>query len=355
MGEKSSKNYLSKLDVIWGRLPSLKSAGGMNSRMLQLLILRHILGDYTNGLNISMTLENEYGTEDEDRLLSNLTAAVSLLITQAYRNLDSGTNDVDSKVSDELKQLRGELERVEKDNVVLRSRFDELCGVIKEQNKRLSANDVEINKLNAEKDELQTRLSELQTLNGTFISDRFDTENKLAALENENSKLVDTKNEIEIENKKAKQLLQQYSNIQKLLLPYLQETMYCRTYKGKSIGLVPSQIENVIRNHLKGDSNYRISKDLGISKTTVNKILSVDYRTSDSLKKILSALHNVNVEGNWGGERKNELLGLISSYEVALSAATQRELVNREQIEQNIKNLGAFLKYTNVLENKKGC
>ena len=135
MGEKSSKNYLSKLDVIWGRLPSLKSAGGMNSRMLQLLILRHILGDYTNGLNISMTLENEYGTEDEDRLLSNLTAAVSLLITQAYRNLDSGTNDVGSKVNDELKQLRGELERAEKDNGVLRSRFDELRGVIKEQNK----------------------------------------------------------------------------------------------------------------------------------------------------------------------------------------------------------------------------
>ena len=94
-------------------------------------------------------------------------------------------------------------------------------------------------------------------------------------------------------------------------MPFLQKTAYYRRHKGKSIGLEPSQIDSVIRLHLKDNTNYRIHKDLGVSKTTIRKIIEADYHTSESLEKILSSLHRVNVYGNWAGDKQERLNSLI--------------------------------------------
>lgn len=328
MGEKNSKIYISKLETIWSKLPPPKSASGSNSRMQQLLILRHILGAYVDGLTISMEMANAYGYITEEELLRHLTSAVSLLITQAYRNLDKGSQ-VDAHT--EVKSVQSKIQRLERENAVLKNKLNDLQEVNRKQKDILAGKDAMIDGLN---DKMRA-----------FIEDRFDTTSRLNALESENEELKVSKKDIEIGNMKVKSMLNRYSMREKSILPYLQETVYCRTYKGKSIGLVPSQIETVIRNHLKGDSNYRISKDMGISKTTITKILSVDYRTSGSLKKILSALHRVNAEGNWGGDCRKELTNLISSYDIALIAATERDMLNREQIKNNIKTLEGFLRY----------
>ena len=134
---------------------------------------------------------------------------------------------------------------------------------------------------------------------------------------------------------------------EKKVVPTLQDIVYRRQSQGKCITLNDSQIDTVIRGHLNGDSNYRISMDNHISETTIRQILKCQYRSLGSLKRILRVLHQVN--GNWGQDKKDVLSALISMYEQAVTAKEQEESMVKEDIAQRVNSL---LTYNREIETR---
>lgn len=138
-----------------------------------------------------------------------------------------------------------------------------------------------------------------------------------------------------------------YEKNEKKVMPTLQEVVYRRQAQGKCITLNDSQIDTVIRGHLNGDSNYKISKENHISETTIKQILQCKYKSLGSLKHILRVLHQVN--GNWGQEKKDILSNLISMYESAVVSKEQEQSMVKEDIAQRVNSL---VSYNREIENR---
>lgn len=337
---RKNKHPLDKLDDIW---LLIKESG---SSYTQNCVLRHLLGDIQEGLSISVVHRSPSGEIDiePDYLYRALSKGISKLVTKADKNgikesemllekdeiirrlrnklqiSESSSSHNDSKASMFFEQMRV-LEQKLQESEALNSKYNSILSELKQENKLLS------NKVNT----LSQSYEELS-----------DTSNDIAHYQHRLREEISEKEHLMGKLKTLEEESEAYKQAEHFILPDLQKLSYCRKHMGKSISLEPSQIENVVRGYLHGDSNYRISKDLGISHTSIKKILSCDYSTVPSLEKILSALHSVN--GNWGTDKKELLNELIQLYTVRLEDAKERSKLNFNEIEKSMSSLFDYSK-----------
>lgn len=301
---------------------------------LQFEVLSHVLGDIKNGLSIQLRTDipNEWATPD--KLLRYLQEGVSKLVTLSYNSLSKS-----EAIDDEKAQ---ELHRLKEENDTLVTRNKELVKLVK-QYRNAEKIRAEMNQeLNITKNDEVIDLAKYHAMANEELQDSIK---ELKRVIKRYEGIYDENVELKIKLQDAQEELHNFEEIEKELLPELQKGCFCKKYRGKSISLEPSQIEKVISGYLYGDSNYKIAKDLGISHTTVKKILECDYSTSSSLNKILSALHSVN--GNWGPERKKLLENLIEEYEFAVKKANIDDKNKRAKIKGNITSLEDYIKFKN--------
>lgn len=332
-------NQLDKLNAIWS------SVFKNEISMYQYMILRHLLGFSQQGLDINITYHSQLGTEDinPNYLYRCLVGGVSKLITKAYPNYLKESSVVTEQseiirvLQSDLKTMKQQINSLNLDNQTYAGQIKKYQGYLQESDEKMDELKDTLSVLRNENEGLkakeQIKLAK-DDVPLNIINARMDEEvrqNKI--LTNKVESLEEQIQELEME-------LSGYKKNEKQLLPLLQQTAYCKEHMGKSITLVPSQIENIIRGHLNGDSSYHISKDLGVSKTSVNKILSCDYRTVNSLKKILDTLHSIN--GNWGPEKKKELDNLISNYEIALKQAEEKAEILRNDIDNRVVDINGY-------------
>ena len=145
--------------------------------------------------------------------------------------------------------------------------------------------------------------------------------------------------------------LREYKDYEKKLLPLLRKSAYQQQHQGKCISLEPSQIEGIIRNYLNGITSYSIGKQMGISKTSINMVIHCEYRAEQSLNKVLRALHVVNKEGNWGGEKQEKLNRLIDDYERSLAVVLETKSIQNENIASDVQSLGDYFSWVDRRKN----
>ena len=181
-----------------------------------------------------------------------------------------------------------------------------------------------------------TENTKLQQTNNTLLSEKSKQQSDMAALKGQ---LEDTKSK-----------LKDYKKYEKKVLPILRKSAYQQQYQGKCITLEPSQIETIIRKYLNGLSPYKISKEMGISKTSVNMVVRCEYKAEQSLEKILRALHMVNKEGNWGTDKQTKLNGLIAVYESSLSTVKALNKIKNKEIKDGIQSLEDYVSWVESKE-----
>lgn len=299
---------------------------------LQFEILSHVLGDLKNGLSIQLKTDVPNELTTPDKLLRYLQEGVSKLVTLSYNSLSK------SEVSDDKKTQ--ELRRLKNENDTLVARNKELSKQLKKYRDAEKIRVAVKQELNIPKNDEVIDLSKYHAMANDELQ---DTIKKLKRDIKKYEGVYEENARLKVELQNIEDVLHNFEEIEKTLLPELQKGCFCKKYRGKSISLEPSQIEKVISGYLYGDSNYKISKDLGISHTTVKKILECDYSTSSSLNKILSALHSVN--GNWGAERKQLLENLIEEYEFAVKKANIDDKNNRAKIKGSITSLEDYINF----------
>ena len=299
---------------------------------LQFEVLSHILGDFKSGLSIQLKADAPTEWTTSDKLFRYLQEGVSKLVTLSYNGLSK------SGVSDDRKTQ--ELHRLRSENETLAARNKELSKKLKECRDAEKIR-VEVNqRLNTSKNDEVIDLSKYHAMANNELQDTIKgLKGRIKKYEGVQEENIELRTKL----KETQDELDSFKEIEKALLPELQKGCFCKKYRGKSISLEPSQIEKVISGYLHGDSNYKISKDLGVSHTTVKKILECDYSTSSSLSKILSALHSVN--GNWGPDRKKLLESLIEEYEFAVKKANVDDRNNKVKIKGSITSLEDYLNF----------
>lgn len=302
-------------------------------------VLSHVLGDFKVGLSIQLKSDYPEVSTTPDKLFRYLQEGVSKLVTLSYNNLSKSENEKDKK-EQEIRRLREE-------NEDLHSRNKELKKLLKQYENSEKVREEANNKSNITEQDEVVDLSKYHAMANQELQDKIkEQKHTIEVLKKkikENEGISKENLELKIRLKNAEEDLHNFESIEKALLPELQKGCFCKKYRGKSISLEPSQIEKVISGYLYGDSNYKISKDLGISHTTVKKILECDYSTSSSLNKILSALHSVN--GNWGIERKQLLEDLIEKYEFEAKKATIDDRNNKLKIKGSITSLEDYINF----------
>ena len=147
------------------------------------------------------------------------------------------------------------------------------------------------------------------------------------------------------ENKGLEELLKVYQGLERVMVPELQQMLFTRSTQGKTIRLSAREIEEVFRMALNGykDENgsqkeysyYKIGKVLGVSHTTVKKLLDIekdgshalkDYCSVSSLEKIVKGLNLVSKNGNFSGFKKNKLTKYLNYYTSALEQAKKNKV-----------------------------
>lgn len=343
MGQKSSKNYILQLNEILGKRPLPKTEKGQWDHWCQGVLLNYILDNPVNGLEVYM--RGTYGDYDIDQgtLLSALRNAICYLVTLAGKSSGNSSDGL-IQLKQYLNECKTKYADIESQNRDLNAEIDTLRSVIADYKSRIQKAEEKIQELTGKNQNLANEKS-------AWVDKMKEKDRTISDLTEQGFRLTREVDVLEKDNavleSKQKELLD-YQAAEKELLPFLQKTAYYRRHKGKSIGLEPSQIDSVIRLHLKDNTNYRIHKDLGFSKTTIRKIIEADYHTSESLEKILSSLHRVNVHGNWAGDKQERLNSLIRKYEFALRQAKAQDAEMIRNVQAEIKDLGDYLEYTKV-------
>ena len=343
MGQKSSKNYILQLNEILGKRPLPKTEKGQQDRWFQGVLLNYILDNPVTGLEVYM--RGAYGDYDIDQgtLLSALRNAICYLVTLAGKSSGNSSDEL-IQLKQYLNECKTKYADIESQNRDLNAEIDTLRSVIADYKSRIQKAEEKIQELTGKNQNLANEKS-------AWVDKMKEKDRTISDLTEHGFRLTREVDVLEKDNavleSKQKELLD-YQAAEKELLPFLQKTAYYRRHKGKSIGLEPSQIDSVIRLHLKDNTNYRIHKDLGFSKTTIRKIIEADYHTSESLEKILSSLHRVNVHGNWAGDKQERLNSLIRKYEFALRQAKAQDAEIIRNVRAEIKDLGDYLEYTKV-------
>lgn len=296
----------------------------------QYIILAHLIGITSDNLYVNVNFNNN--AEVSSKIYSDLQRAIKKLITQSHKNYLAESELLIEK-DGIISGLKQDLKKLKKINV-------ELSG----DNSKLN------NKYRDLHDKEKEYLDKISDLNNTILdleTTVAEDENKVLTRQRQEIELLKTQiRELKIQLNESKKELDTYRELEKDLIPELRQNVFRRKHMGKSISLEPSQIDKIMRCYLNGDSCYKISKDLKVAYTTVRKIIECDYSTSASLKKILSVLKSVN--GNWGNEKKQELLSLINRYEDAYRNAVEIDEDNVVMISDKIKNIGDYLDFCNM-------
>ena len=289
----------------------------------QYIILAHLIGITSDNLYVNVNFNNN--AEISSKISGDLQRAIKKLITQSHKNYLAESKLLSEKDSI-IVGLTQELKRIKKINTDLSENSSRLHNKENEYLDKIS--------------DLEQNVLDLET---TMIKD----DNEVIKKQKEEIDLLRDKiRELKRQLKESEAELITYREFEKDLIPELRQNVFRRKHMGKSISLEPSQIDKIMRCYLNGDSCYKISKDLKVAYTTVRKILECNYSTSASLKKILSVLKGVN--GNWGNEKKQELLSLINRYEDAYQNAVEIDEDNVVMISDKIKNIGDYLDFCNV-------
>ena len=252
-----------------------------------------------------------------------MVEAVGRLINLAFTN--------SKKLSSTYREQQIKIETLQAENKHLKSLIDE-------RSKRLERIQDAFESKKSEYEALKKENADLSNANYKYKKDLEANSTKCteehpqktnSAISNE--KIKELENRIENQNFEISMLektLADYERVEKQLLPSLRKTLYTKKVAGKSITLSQDKIKSIVKRYLKGETKYKIAKDLNISKSCVRKVLSCEYKTYTSCKRILNILHDIN--GHWTESRKEELQILISLYETACerSAETKKDVLS---------------------------
>lgn len=189
----------------------------------------------------------------------------------------------------------------------------------------------------------------------------------ISGIQKENEKLKKKNDELSSE-------ISSYKGLERVLIPELQQMLFTRSTQGKSIRLSAKEIEDIFRMSLTGYTDtdgkhkdytyYAISKKLGVSHTTVKKLLDIDksngnalkdYRSVASLEKIVKGLNRVSKNGNFTGLKKNKLSKYINYYTSALEQARRyRDTIRLEFNSNNHTLMDLANTMSNIRNSKKG-
>lgn len=403
-----AENYVYKLNEIWNKRPEPKSENGAKNRQFQLMILNHILGNYIDGMNISISYYTPEITIENEEALLNLKNAIYFLLSQIHpkqgNNTTQQNNPEEQNNYEKIKQIAIKYKKLYE---IETNKTNELTSKIEQLQENINSKTTTPNTTNTTNtDELLQTISQLKNLNDKYISalqerdkkitdmkrtislldtkikeylkesskstnnaknsnevpiskntennqttnqltqEIFNLNNKIQILEKENFELLDNQNKLLNHNNDLMKFIMHQKDMEDKILPFLQNTAYYRKYKGKSINLEPSQITSVYRLHLKGLTNYKISKETGISKTSIKKILTFDYNTIESLKKLLNALHTINKSGHWHNKNKIWITTAIKTVNQKIQEQSEKEKHQKEDIFLNLKTIQDFLNFT---------
>lgn len=350
---------IEKLDVIWRKVSRSNVSGFQN------IILRHILGEKQDGIDIKMVsylTDSPHATPD--KLYSYLVGGLRKLITYAYIGVEKDSI-LRQEYEDKVKRLQAELDN--KDRLIEEYRNQRPAHQIKIKreveyvvdNEEITRLENELRTVKAQRDDWKNRYYELKGHNSDIDLSKYvdmglytETLSENSKLQQANSTLLSEKSKQQSDITSLKgQLadtstqLKDLKKYEKKVLPILRKSAYQQQYQGKCITLEPSQIETIVRKYLNGLSPYKISKEMGISKTSINMIVRCEYKAEQSLDKILKALHQVNKEGNWGGEKQDKLNGLIQVYESSLSTVRALNKIKNKEIKDGIQSLEDYVSW----------
>lgn len=397
-----AENYVYKLNEIWNKRPEPKSENGAKNRQFQLMLLNHILGNYIDNMNISISYYTPEITIENEEALLNLKNAIYFLISQIHSKQGNNTtqqnNPEEQNNYEKIKQIAIKYKKLYE---IETNKTNELTSKVEQLQENINSKTTIPNTNNT--DELLQTISQLKNLNDKYISalqerdkkiadmkrtislldtkikeylngssnvtqdtkktinlkntennqtinqltqEIFNLNKKIQILEKENSDLLINQNKLLEHNNDLMKFIMHQKDMEDKILPFLQNTAYYRKYKGKSINLEPSQITSVYRLHLKGLTNYKIWKETGISKTSIKKILTFDYNTIESLKKLLNALHTINKSGHWHNKNKIWITTAIKTVNQKIQEQSEKEKHQKENIFFNLKTIQDFLNFT---------
>ena len=383
-----AENYVYKLNEIWNKRPEPKSENGAKNRQFQLMLLNHILGNYIDNMNISISYYTPEITIENEEALLNLKNAIYFLISQIHSKQGNNTtqqnNPEEQNNYEKIKQIAIKYKKLYE---IETNKTNELTSKVEQLQENINSKTTIPNTNNT--DELLQTISQLKNLNDKYISalqerdkkiadmkrtislldtkikeylngssnvtqdtkktinlkntennqtinqltqEIFNLNKKIQILEKENSDLLINQNKLLEHNNDLMKFIMHQKDMEDKILPFLQNTAYYRKYKGKSINLEPSLITSVYRLHLKGLTNYKIWKETGISKTSIKKILTFDYNTIESLKKLLNALHTINKSGHWHNKNKIWITTAIKTVNQKIQEQSEKEKHQKENI-----------------------
>lgn len=335
-------NEIEKLYQIWGTYKPNR-----NTEIERSLLL-HLLGEKQENLAflISYCAPDGSSLIPQAELYKRLSNAVKRLTVRAYANTLRQNPAYQDKVVENARL-----------NIALKNAEAELEALNKAQSSEesfLSKAQEQQRVLHAEVEQLKQENSKLKEQNNTLSKAIDDYE----GIDKEKFDAISTATNLQAKNKALEEQvkwlegrIKGYQSVEKQILPTLKRTLYTQAYRGKSITLSSPDIEKIVRMYLQGDSKYKISKELAISKCCITKILACDYKTSSSCKKVLRVLRDIN--GHWTDEKKSKLLNLISLYEEAYRSALERENSQKESMNSSIHDLTEFSEQKRVLTSKK--
>ena len=397
-----AENYVYKLNEIWNKRPEPKSENGAKNRQFQLMLLNHILGNYIDNMNISISYYTPEITIENEEALLNLKNAIYFLISQIHSKQGNNTtqqnNPEEQNNYEKIKQIAIKYKKLYE---IETNKTNEITSKVEQLKENINSKTTIPNTNNT--DELLQTISQLKNLNDKYISalqerdkkiadmkrtislldtkikeylngssnvtqdtkktinlkntennqtinqltqEIFNLNKKIQILEKENSDLLINQNKLLEHNNDLMKFIMHQKDMEDKILPFLQNTAYYRKYKGKSINLEPSLITSVYRLHLKGLTNYKIWKETGISKTSIKKILTFDYNTIESLKKLLNALHTINKSGHWHNKNKIWITTAIKTVNQKIQEQSEKEKHQKENIFFNLKTIQDFLNFT---------
>lgn len=362
---RKKDEYIEKLDTIWSRVSKSNVSGFQN------IILRHILGEPQDGIDIKMVsylTDNPHATPN--KLFNYLVGGLRKLITYAYIGVEKDSI-LRQEYDDRVSRLKSELDN--KDRLIAQYRSQSPAPQIKIKkeieyvvdNEEIARLENELRIAKSQRDDWKNRYYELKGQNSDIDLSKYvdmglytETLSDNAKLQQTNDKLLSEKAKqqrdittLKGELSDTKTELRDYKRNEKKVLPILRKSVYQQQHQGKCITLEPSQIETIVRKYLNGISPYKISKEMGVSKTSVNMIIRCEYKSEQSLEKILKALHQVNKEGHWGEEKQATLNGLIGSYESSLSTVRDINKIRNKEIKDGIQSIEDYLAWVESKEN----
>ena len=364
---RKKDEYIEKLDIIWSKVSKSRVSGFQNS------VLRHILGEQQDGIDIKMVSylhDNSLATPN--KLYGYLVGGLRKLVTYAYIGVEKESK-LRQEYDNRLSRMQAEMDN--KDRLIEQYRSQRvnrpapMVQVKKEieyveDTAEIDRLNNELERVKAQRDEWKGRYYELKAnqsdidlskyvdmgLYTDAVADRDRLQGENDKLVSEKNKLSSNANSLKSQLSDCKTELREYRQNEKKVLPILRKSVFQQQHQGKCITLEPSQIETIIRRYLDGDKPHKISKGMGVSKTSINMIIRCEYRTEQSISKILRALHAVNKEGHWGEEKQEQLNGLIQDYENSLSVVKDMKSIQNRNIRENIQSLSDYLEW---VENKK--